>query len=97
MLREMGQDNMYVTFISLLTVRNTAQFLRSSGKFLRSFGKQWEAKLPTLSLIINENSPKLHRKKKFKLRHLPNRYVKIFYKCPGHVKILGEIFTYGCG
>ena len=38
--------------------------VRRSGKFLRSFGKQWEAKLPTLLLIINENGRKCAKRKK---------------------------------
>jgi hypothetical protein len=37
--------------------------VRRSGKFLRSFGKQWEAKLPTLLLIINENGQRCAKEK----------------------------------
>ncbi len=53
----MRGNSIHDDFSSLLTMRRGAQFLGSSEK-------QWEAKLPTCSLIINENSQKCAEQKK---------------------------------
>jgi hypothetical protein len=57
MLQKMRQRSTYDDFTPLLTLRRSAQVLGSSEK-------QWEAKLRTLPLIINENTPKCAETKK---------------------------------
>jgi hypothetical protein len=58
--RKAGENFLYLKIYNL----SGGKQLRRSAQVLRSFGKQWEAKLPTHPLIINENGQKSEKMKK---------------------------------